>query len=434
MNDTKTSLDAALQAINSGEFAEAERLSRMVIALEPENAKAWHLCGIACGEQDSLENAAECFENSVKFKPSVASYHYNLGLAYRKLKRLDEAASCYRTAIEKKPEFIEAVNNLGALLVEQGATQEAKETYCQILEKNPDSNIAHYNYGCLLEELGQPDDAIEHYRLAVELDASFSSAQHALVEALIQQERGDEAEEVFREWLKLNPRDEFANHMKSLISGEAPPDRCADEYVRATFDKQFADSYESQLSKIGYQGPAMVQDALNCLDRELVDLDVLDAGCGTGLCSSILRPFARKLVGVDLSPDMLAQARLKNQYDELIESELTSFLQSLSSAYDLIAAADTLIYFGNLREVIGAARGALKIDGVFVFTVECLANDDLTSTFELQVNGRYSHLESYVRQVVNDEGFELARCIHAVLRREQGRPVDGIVVTAIRRT
>ena len=41
-------------------------------------------------------------------------------------------------------------------------------------------------------------------------------------------------------------------------------------------------------------------------------LDILDAGCGTGLCGPLLAPYARRLVGVDLSDGMLKHAREKN--------------------------------------------------------------------------------------------------------------------------
>ena len=48
-------------------------------------------------------------------------------------------------------------------------------------------------------------------------------------------------------------------------------------------------------------------------------LDVLDAGCGTGLCGPLLAPYARRLIGVDLSEGMLALAKEKHVYDALIK-------------------------------------------------------------------------------------------------------------------
>ena len=51
-------------------------------------------------------------------------------------------------------------------------------------------------------------------------------------------------------------------------------------------------------------------------------LDVLDAGCGTGLCGALVAPFARRLLGVDLSEGMLAHAMEKSVYHELFKAKL----------------------------------------------------------------------------------------------------------------
>lgn len=46
-------------------------------------------------------------------------------------------------------------------------------------------------------------------------------------------------------------------------------------------------------------------------------LDILDLGCGTGLIGSWFKDYARKLVGVDVSPTMLDMATKKGCYHEL---------------------------------------------------------------------------------------------------------------------
>jgi predicted TPR repeat methyltransferase len=43
-------------------------------------------------------------------------------------------------------------------------------------------------------------------------------------------------------------------------------------------------------------------------------LDVLDVGCGTA-CAAMLAPYARRMVGVDLSAKMLVQAEERHVYD-----------------------------------------------------------------------------------------------------------------------
>ena len=158
-------------------------------------------------------------------------------------------------------------------------------------------------------------------------------------------------------------------------------------------------------------------------------LDVLDAGCGTGLCGPLVAPYARRLVGVDLSEGMLEHAREKNVYDELVRGELTAYLQNHRDAFDLIVTADTLVYFGGLEEVAVAAAGALRSGGRLVFTAEEATGDDAPSTYCLKPHGRFSHRAQYVERVLAAAGLS-ADIARAELRVESGLPVAGLVVTA----
>ena len=43
----------------------------------------------------------------------------------------------------------------------------------------------------------------------------------------------------------------------------------------------------------------------------------------------------------------------------LVKVELTAYLRDSREAFDLIVSADTLVYFGELEDVVAAAAGAL---------------------------------------------------------------------------
>ncbi len=99
--------------------------------------------------------------------------------------------------------------------------------------------------------------------------------------------------------MEHDPGNAVARHMVVSITGEGTPDRCDDDYVRETFDENFAKSYEKQLERILYKVPELVREAIGSIELKANDLDVLDAGCGTGLCADVLRPLAGRLIGVD---------------------------------------------------------------------------------------------------------------------------------------
>jgi len=218
--------------------------------------------------------------------------------------------------------------------------------------------------------------------------------------------------------------------MMAACTGAAAPERASDNFVRDTFDS-FAGSFDRVLDQLGYRAPALIGEYL---DREVpatdVALVIADAGCGTGLCAEFLRRRATRLVGVDLSAGMLARAHARKAYDELIESELASWLAGRANEFDLIVSADTLCYFGALEQALAGAAGALRPGGRIVFTVERAA-DDVTN-YRLDPTGRYSHAENYVRQALAAAGLDSIAIEHVVLRKERGKEVQGLLASARR--
>lgn len=474
MGDENSKLKAAVEHLGKGEAAQARSLCEAVLSDEPENARAWHLTGITYAQAHELEQAVECFEKATKCDDSSANYFYNLGLAYRGLNRFEDAIVAYRNAVDRKPNFREAQNNLANTLVGNGDMKGAIECFRDLLTKFPDDAVTHYNLGNVLQDNGEFRESVASLRQAVKIDPDLASARENLGRALSDVRLYDEAKEVWNEWLAHEPGNPIAAHMLASLTGKGVPSRCNDEFVRGTFDVAFADSFDQQLAKLDYRGPQLMQEAVELLDENhRQSVDILDAGCGTGLSAPFLRPLAKRLVGVDLSPDMLVKAGQRQLYDDLVEDELTRFFESRPDAFDLVLCSDTLCYFGDLESALAGAIGCLRDGGYFVFSVErvapaseaeteppvddenqnsnsqdtdgpdtegeakaktaCTENDDDIANiekFELQPNGRYRHVESYVTACVEQAGFVIQRCEHAMLRLERGRKVLGLVVTA----
>ena len=156
---------------------------------------------------------------------------------------------------------------------------------------------------------------------------------------------------------------------------------------------------------------------------------MLDAGCGTGLCGPLIAPYARRLVGVDLSAPMIAQARARNVYDELVKRELTAYLDDSTAAFDVIVSADTLVYFGLLEDVAAAAANALRPGGRLIFTVEELNGAGSDAGYAISPTGRYRHARPYVERVLAGANLQ-SEIVPAELRLEAGDPVPGLVVQA----
>ena len=84
-----------------------------------------------------------------------------------------------------------------------------------------------------------------------------------------------------------------------------------------------------------------------------------------------------------------------------------------------------------MDDVFSAARGALRSGGWLIFTVERLLDGDAQgSGFRLNPHGRYSHSESYLRGALARAGLDLVGLEREDLRREHGKLVEGLVVSA----
>jgi predicted TPR repeat methyltransferase len=183
------------------------------------------------------------------------------------------------------------------------------------------------------------------------------------------------------------------------------------------------------LERLAYQAPAVVAGAVGAaVGDPHGDLDVLDAGCGTGLGGPWLRPYARRLVGMDLSEKMIRIAAERGVYDEFVVAELVRHLRRHQSEYDLVTAIDTLCYLGDLGDVAAGLAAALRPGGRAVFTVERAEAHDAPRGFRLNANGRYSHSDAYLRQVLASAGLSLTLLRTTELRLEAGKPVLGCVV------
>src|SRR6476620_10243835 len=320
------------------QFVEAHEVYRRVLEATPDHPRALHYAGLLAHQQGRNEEALALIERSVALVPDQADWYSNLGIVFQSDQRLDSAIDSYRRAIEFDPSHANAHNNLGVLLRATGQPIEAEAAYRAAIRLDPEHIDAYTNLGILLNGLKRTKEASACYCKAITLRPKHPEARKLLALAHCTLGEVDEATKVLKEWLKDEPGNPIARHMLAACSGRDVPERASNGFIETTFDS-FAANFEAKLATLSYRAPALVAAMLEDHGIEpLRRLDVLDAGCGTGLCGALIAPFARRLVGVDLSDGMLAHARDKAVYHALIRSELSAYLRDNSGAFDLIVS------------------------------------------------------------------------------------------------
>ena len=191
---------------------------------------------------------------------------------------------------------------------------------------------ADQHYGSALQRAARGDlaGAAEILAQTVQVAPAFATAWFAL--GAIRDSLGDRAGAITA-WLAARDADPDDYHgarlqLARLGVGENTPAMTA-AYVRRLFDQQAASFDEALLQRLDYRGPEVVLDAVRSVaGMELRIGSMLDLGCGTGLGGAAFRPYADWLVGVDISPGMVAKAREKGFYDRLAVLDLQHFLHA----------------------------------------------------------------------------------------------------------
>ncbi|MGH9350085.1 MAG: tetratricopeptide repeat protein [Vicinamibacterales bacterium] len=421
-------MEIAILLQRNGHLAAAGDVLRQVLEAFPDNARAVHYSGVLAHQQGRSDEALVFIERSLELQPDEPDWLSNLGVVLRELGRLDPAMEACRRAIRLAPNHANAHNNLGGVLRALKRDDEAEDAYRTAIALNPAHTDAYTNLGNLLAGQKRLRDAVECFCKVITLDPKHAEGRRLLALAHTVLGEVDKAVEIYEQWIAAEPDNPIPRHMLAAVSERDVPARASDAFIERTFDS-FASTFESRLAALSYRAPTLVADAL--AESGLAasgSLDVLDAGCGTGLCGRLVAPYARRLAGVDLSANMLAKARETGQYHELVRSELTAYLRGSHGTFDVIVSADTLVYFGALDEVLGAAAEALRPGGVLIFTVEELAAGE-PAAYRIQPHGRFAHAAEYVERLLYTAGLRpvIGR---AHLRVESGLPVAGLVVRA----
>ena len=234
--------------------------------------------------------------------------------------------------------------------------------------------------------------------------------------------RRAEARAAYRKYLAANPEDGEIEQVLIALEGGAPPPRASDQAVRRIYRK-FAASYDSRMRRdLEYAAPERMAEAIGAMLGARKGLTILDLGCGSGLSGLAVRKFADKLVGIDLSPEMLALARAHKVYDRLEAAEITAWLAKTDMAFDLILSCDCLIYFGDLGPVLRAAALRLKPGGLIAISVE--RGGDYP--FLLADTGRYTHHPDHLREAAKASGLIPTQMSEHFVRLEYGKPVTGL--------
>lgn len=179
-------LALAARWLRDGQPADAVTPLREAALIEPFNATIQHDLGLACLEAGWIEDAIAALQRSVACNPRYADAYFRLGIALEKL------------------------GNVGAAIV----------AYDRATELLPSLTEAWFRAGALVYTLGHREEAIGCFRRAASTGGKTSFGRLGKARALLTEDRNNEAEQVLRQALKVDPKNALAHDLLGNLLSE----------------------------------------------------------------------------------------------------------------------------------------------------------------------------------------------------------------------
>lgn len=429
-------LEAAQHELQQGRFEVARQRYQRVLKREPDLAAALHFLGVLEHMDGNSAKGLSLVQRALQQEPDNYDIRKNLGNVLNDMNRCDEAEALCRELIAERP--LDAGNhvNHGIVLRKLGRFAQAIASGRQAVKLDSDNSAAWLALANALRFAREFEQAVQAYERVIALKPAFAPAHQSLCRVLLRIEQSGlvsrfhltRTKRACRRWVETMPDDATAAYMLSAIEQRQTPARMPDATVKASFDA-YADDFDTHIRSLGYCAPEQIAQVLTQrLDSANTKLDILDGGCGTGLAAPLLRPWAKRLVGIDLSSAMLGRARATGCYDDLVEVELGAFLAQHPASFDVCVMVDVLVYFGDLKAILLAAARALRPGGLIAFSVE----KSRRAGSHLHPSGRYSQHRAHVQAALAAAGLVAIKQVEAHIRCENRIPVVGLIVSAQR--
>ncbi|MDA8692197.1 methyltransferase domain-containing protein [Candidatus Pseudothioglobus singularis] len=335
--------------------------------------------------------AKNSFEKALEFKPDFTDAINSLGIVNHKLGNLNQAVRLFKKVVALDSNYaLESENKILSVIYffSQGNIKEALETLNMLVKRNPRDALLFNMLGGCYASIGDSEMAIANYQKALELEPEYAIPKHML--------------------------NSLTGH-----TSKAPPK----QYVKNLFDDYAHRFNDALVNNLKYSLPFIVKELILQSNSEKSEYqNLVDLGCGTGLAGKDLRDLSSNLIGIDISENMISEAKKLDIYDTLIVGDIVENLKASQDKFDLFVALDVLIYIGDVRSIFQAVRKCCLHDSLFIFSVEIQDENG----YSLLKSSRYAHSDEYIMKQSNGL-FDLVNSQNVRLRKEGENWIEGKV-------
>lgn len=468
MMKEKELFDQAIAAYKSKDFQQAKILYQACLEQNPEHTESHFNLGTLYMQEQSWQMALNHFKQANQFRPNTVNILYNLSVAHLNCEEFGAALHFLEKTVELDPKNYNARHLYAVLLYKTGNPQKAELQFIEALKLNQNDPESWFNFAVFCLEFNDLVQAEKYFKNVLNCQPNHLEALNNLIAIYQHQNKNLQAFNTLQKLVKYYPDnktalmqaiicayslgnqknqaiklcqqglDYFKNDpslefLMDKLQGNKNIQTIPAEYVESLFTS-YSNYYDKQmLDTLDYQVHNFISEGLEKYFKETPNnqWNILDLGCGTGICGEAIKPFAKSLTGIDISEGMLKQAEQKKIYTQLITNTIENYLSKTEQLFDLIVAADVFVYLGDLSEIFTQIYSRLNTNGRFIFSIECEYESDSKSeeeNYKLNAQMRFQYNPDYIANLINKTNFELVFTEEQIcLRKNNNNQVIGNV-------
>jgi predicted TPR repeat methyltransferase len=482
-------INRAVRLHKNGDLDEAAEIYKKILSVQPNNADALHLLGVAYFQTGDPETAQKLIGGAIEINPSNHNFHNNLGNALRDLKRYVEAAISYRHALELEPRSIDAqanlavalrdlkqfdeaieackiaidlnpnlphpYNTLGNIYCDQMEWEKAEETFRIALEIQPYPESFN-NLGNVLKDLGRLDEAVFCYQNAVALNSEYAEAFNNLGNVLKLLNQLEEAKEAYDKAIGIWPEFSEAHFNLGILFKEFGHLAAAEQEYRLAFDLD-PSNYSAKHMLSALSGESIEAASLEYVE-ELFDrfAPTFDEELINKLSYSTPN-LLKELITTEIPSDVKFQNVVDLGCGTGLSGEgirsLSDCLTGIDASKKMLKVAEEKniydqLWQGEIVEALSISQETYDLffaADVFVYlgnlepvfnAVRKQAREEalfVFSTeshsgdedFNLRITGRFAHSRQYIKRISQLTGFIIEEAKSANIRKDKGKWING---------
>ena len=192
----------------------AEEISLRALAENPNSPLAIYTRGMLALRARDYVTGERLFREALGINPDHRSSRYALAACSLVKGEFDKAEARVREVLEDEPDFIDGRIYLGWILAKSRQMTKAEDEVRRILELAPDDPAAFEIKLYLARSVQRTKDLSDLCRTLLSLDPNNCLARICLGEKYLANNKLDEAEQMFRECMELNPSAETENLLR----------------------------------------------------------------------------------------------------------------------------------------------------------------------------------------------------------------------------